>query len=419
MTQFKLKLERCSQVSIIVLALLCFSPIYAADTLVLDHLLGLLQEHNPTLSGAKAGQDLAAGALATARQYPNPDLEIGGGSATGIGQGALNGSVQQIYMSQALDLPFVREARRRIAEAGIESAEQARHAVWLIVSAKTRQAFYEILRRQAELAIAMDNERLLMQIRDKVALKVEVGEAARYEIVKAEAELLNAVKLRTIASVQVDDAKSALRALFTDVLPSQFEIQGELPMPPMRLPSLENLQETVLSRQPLLQQAQAEVEKARARVRLEQQMRYPQPVLKAGAERDPGLEQWRIGISLPLPLWNQRQGPIAEAQAALLRAEAEAAQLQLSVTRELQNAYNRYKIADGQVQVFETGLLQQAEKTLLVAEAAYRLGSRGILDYLDAQRTYRSVRNDYINARFDRENALIDLERLNAEELKG
>jgi cobalt-zinc-cadmium efflux system outer membrane protein len=76
-------------------------------------------------------------------------------------------------------------------------------------------------------------------------------------------------------------------------------------------------------------------------------------------------------------------------------------------------------IADRQIKVFETGLLRQAEKALQVAESAYRLGARGILDYLDAQRTYRSVRNDYINARFDRENALIDLERLNAEGLKG
>jgi cobalt-zinc-cadmium efflux system outer membrane protein len=55
---------------------------------------------------------------------------------------------------------------------------------------------------------------------------------------------------------------------------------------------------------------------------------------------------------------------------------------------------------------------------LKVAEAAYRLGERGILDYLDAQRVFRSVSNDYLNARFDRQSALIDLERLRALELK-
>ena len=53
-----------------------------------------------------------------------------------------------------------------------------------------------------------------------------------------------------------------------------------------------------------------------------------------------------------------------------------------------------------------------------MAEAAYRLGERGILDYLDAQRVFRSVSIDYLNARFDRQTALIDLERLRATELK-
>jgi cobalt-zinc-cadmium efflux system outer membrane protein len=50
-----------------------------------------------------------------------------------------------------------------------------------------------------------------------------------------------------------------------------------------------------------------------------------------------------------------------------------------------------------------------------VAEAAYRFGERGILDYLDAQRVYRSARNELIAARFERRAALIDIQTLNQE----
>jgi len=417
MTAYDLQVARFFRFSSLIL-LFSITGVASSETLTLEQLLDLLQQNNPSLFSAEADKNFAVGAMKTAKQYPNPDMDIGGGLAMGLGQGALSGSAQQFYMSQPLDLPFVREARRLVAEAGINSAEQARDAVWLIIRAKTRQAFYEILRRQAELVICQDNEHLLEQIRNKVALKVEVGEAAKYEEVKAEAELLNAVKLRMSAVVLVDDAKFALRALFSNGLSSDFTIQGELPKPPMQLPSLDSLQETVMLQQPLLQKVHAEINKAQARVHLEQQMRYPQPVLKAGVESDPGLQQWRIGVSVPLPIWNQRQGPIAEAQAHLQHIEAEATEIQLSVLRELQHAYNSYLIADKQVNVFETGLLKQAEKALQVAESAYRLGARGILDYLDAQRTFRSVRNDYINARFDRENALIDLERLSAEDFK-
>jgi len=399
--------------------LLLAPPLTTAQTFTLDQILSLLKDHNPMLQKADARQVEMQAALQTAKAYPNPELEIGGGSSTGIGQGALNGSNQQLFMAQPLDLPFVRAARRQVADAGIVSAEQANKAVWLIIRAKTQQLFYEILRRQSALSISENNEHLLTQIRDKVVLKAEIGEAAQYEAVKAEAELLNAVKLRTSAAVQVEDAKSALRALFSNILPTTFDTLGELPAPPAKLPDLDTLRKTVLDHQPLLHQARAEVQKARAQVNLQQQLRYPQPTLKAGVERDPGLEQWRVGITVPLPLWNQRQGPIAEAHAGLLQSEADAEQQELLVLRELENAYNRYLIADRQVQTFESGLLDQAKKALQVAEAGYRLGERGILDFLDAQRTYRSVHNDYLNAQFDRQDALIDLQRLNADDLQG
>ncbi|MGZ4955757.1 MAG: TolC family protein, partial [Methylobacter sp.] len=256
--------------------------------------LNLLETYNPSLANAKARQDLAQAALVTSRAYPNPELEVGGGSATGIGQGALNGPNEQIFISQALDLPFVREARRKVAEAGITSADEANRHVWLTVRSQVRLAFYEILRRQAELQISKDNEQLLTQIRDRIKLKVEVGEAPRYEQVKSEAEALNAQKLRESAETRVDDAKSALRMMFGPALPHQYEPEGDLPAPLTSLPPLESLREEVLSKQPILQQFRAEIEKASARVRLEQNLRYPQPTLKAGAERDPGLEQWRI-----------------------------------------------------------------------------------------------------------------------------
>jgi len=388
----------------------------AGEPLTLEQILQQLDEHNPTLAGAAAQREAAFSALETARAYPNPELELNGGTSTGIGEGALNGDTEQIYLSQPLDLPFMREARREVAEAGIVSAESAQRWTQIALRAQVKQAFYEILRRQAELDIARDNEQLLEQIRDKVKIKVEVGEAPRYEAVKAEAEWLNAVKIRESASVRVEDAKSALRALLGAVLPRDYEITGELPAFNNAVLPVEQLRETLLGQQPALQAVRAQVEKAMALLHVEEKQRYPQPTLKVGAERDPGLESWRVGISLPLPLWNQRQGPIGEARAALRQAEAQAQQQELALLRELESAYNRLRIAQRQVETFEAGLLAEAENALRVAEAAYRLGERGILDYLDAQRTFRSVRSDYINARFDRQAAWIDLERLTAAE---
>jgi cobalt-zinc-cadmium efflux system outer membrane protein len=85
---------------------------------------------------------------------------------------------------------------------------------------------------------------------------------------------------------------------------------------------------------------------------------------------------------------------------------------ELALTRDLDASYQRYIIAQNQVTSFESGLLAQSESVLKVAEAAYRYGERGILEYLDAQRVYRIVKKDYLAAKFDYVSAMLEIERL-------
>jgi cobalt-zinc-cadmium efflux system outer membrane protein len=84
----------------------------------------------------------------------------------------------------------------------------------------------------------------------------------------------------------------------------------------------------------------------------------------------------------------------------------------MALGRELDSLYNRYLLAREQVQIIEQGLLQEANRALRGAEVAYRSGERGILEYLDAQRTLRDIRLDQLTARGEMERAGIEIERL-------
>ncbi len=140
----------------------------------------------------------------------------------------------------------------------------------------------------------------------------------------------------------------------------------------------------------------------------------PQPVLRTEYERQPDLGYIRVGVYFPLPLWNRRKGEIGQAVAAVRQASATADQRRLEITAELERAYGQYQIASQQVAAFEQGILLGAEAALRAAEAAYRFGERGIIEVLDAQRVLRGARMDFLNAQFDRQAALIELERLRA-----
>jgi cobalt-zinc-cadmium efflux system outer membrane protein len=114
-------------------------------------------------------------------------------------------------------------------------------------------------------------------------------------------------------------------------------------------------------------------------------------------------------------LWNKREGPIAEASAALRSARWAADVRRLEIQAALENAYRRYQVASQQLAVYEEGVLKQAEAALAGAEAAYKFGERGILEVLDAQRVLRGARLDFLNAQYDRQAALIELEQLRGE----
>jgi cobalt-zinc-cadmium efflux system outer membrane protein len=153
-------------------------------------------------------------------------------------------------------------------------------------------------------------------------------------------------------------------------------------------------------------------QRARSQLSLEKSARLPTVALKAGLDQDPEVRSQRVGVVLSIPILDQRVGPVGEAAAELKRTQLQAQERELNLKLALEAAYRQVEISRNQVTALESGILRQAENALRVAEAAYRYGERGILDYLDAQRVYRNARNELIAARFDLRAALIEIERL-------
>lgn len=393
--------------------LIAIPPSYAAVPLTLDEALRLAATHSPVLAEVTAQERGAHAALTTAQAYPNPDLQLGSGKALSKLASIPDGRTSATSLSQLIELPSVRAARRQGAEAGIVAAEAVVTDARINLRTSVKQAFFEVLRRQEEVRLATVNHDLLMQIRDRVKLRVKVGESPRFELVKADVEVLAAKSAVKSAELRITQARDRLRAVIGAPLAGNFDVSQEKLLP-ADLPELEELRRELLERQPILKAADAQARRAAARIQLERNLRMPQPTIMVGASQDPDWKMWQVGVTLPLPIWNRRQGPIGEAVAGLDRAEAEKRQVNINLLGVLDQAYGRYQIAKNQVQIFETGLMHDAENAMKVAEAAYRYGERGILDFLDAQRVLRTTRLDYLNARYELQAAIIEIARLRA-----
>lgn len=210
--------------------------------------------------------------------------------------------------------------------------------------------------------------------------------------------------------MRVLEGKAYLKGLVGDFIPSDFQLIGELPLKDT-LPSITQLREKI-DNTAQLKQVKAAINSSEANLKLQKALINPGIIVRLGIEQDPDLRQLRLGVQIPIPLWDQRRGQIAQATAEVSEVNAILSDRELVIKRDIEAAYNRYMIAQGQLSAFEDGLLAQADAVLKVAEASYRFGERGILDYLDAQRTQRGVRKDYLVARFEYVNTMLEIERL-------
>lgn len=382
----------------------------SAETFTLEKILTLALTQNPLMRAAKAREDSASAQVVTSKTFGNPQFEVGAGPSRYRTPGVGGNENWGAAISQPLDFPDVRAARRNIAEHQVEVATFGIELAVIDLRTRVKSAFYEVLQRQAILKLAEDNRNLLKDIRGRVKLRVDVGESAKYELIKSDTELLAAERDFQTAYVKVLEGKAYLKGLIGESIPNDYQLSGELPLK-STLPSINELR-VKIDNAVQLKQVKAAISSSEANLRLQQALRNPGLTLRLGIEQDPDLRQLRLGVLIPLPIWDQRRGQIAQATAEVSEVNAILNDRELVIKRDIEAAYNRYIIAQGQLSVFEDGLLSQADAVLKAAEASYRFGERGILDYLDAQRTQRGVRKDYLIARFEYINTMLEIERL-------
>jgi cobalt-zinc-cadmium efflux system outer membrane protein len=389
------------------------SQVFAQSEYDLPSLEGLAMESSRSLMAGRDQVMAARFAVDSASAFPNPELEYLGGTARARSPGSNTGDARSVALTQPLDMPWKRSARIAVAEAGLAATTAAQQAFEADLLARLRVRYFELLRRQAELLNAREDVQLMEGVRSRIALRVELGEAPRFELIKSDAEALNAQKTALAAGFRVQQARSLLRQMVGAALPEDFSISGSLRNVPALLP-LEGLQQQLSNSSPDLARARAEMVRAQRQLDLERVQRWPNVALKASYDEDPDVRTSKLGVVVSIPLWDRRSGPVGEAAAQLSRARNELEAQQFGLGQTLEVAVQQYEIAQTQVTALESGIVRQAEAALKVAEAAYRFGERGFIDVLDAQRVYRAARSELIAARFELAAAWVEIERLRA-----
>ncbi|HJT19129.1 MAG TPA: TolC family protein [Nitrospira sp.] len=377
----------------------------------LEEILALAVDRSPMLAGAHGtmrqtrGQQIAAGA------YPNPSLS---GSA---GPGAIRDpstgvriTERTITVAQPFEWLGKRRARQEAADAAVESASAGLEEAKLNLEAEVKVAFYQFLLAQRDAELTGQNLTMVEEVLRTVKLRVAAGEATSFDTMKATVELQKAQKEAARARNAVLVARSRLNTLTAGALGRQFSIQGDFISLKQELDQ-DRMIAQATERHPAMRRLTKLAEQAEHKVRFERESRVPNISVQGSYHREAGDESMTAGLSVPLPLWYRQQGEIETALGAKHRADAERLRTQNELEQAVTQHTQEVRTAQDQLQVFEAGLLKQAEQTLSVARTSFRQGAASLLDVLDAQRVYRQTLLEYAQVRADLSIALARLER--------
>jgi outer membrane protein, heavy metal efflux system len=182
-----------------------------------------------------------------------------------------------------------------------------------------------------------------------------------------------------------------------NAVPADFDVIGDLAYEPLKA-NLDNLQAKAMRERPDFLAAELGTTAAKSQISL----------AKANAKVDvngtydfthvSGENTASIFVNFELPIFNRNQGEIARTGYALTQAQEQEQAANDTVLSDVSNAYEAVRSNDEIVQLYTSGYLKQAQDSRDISEYAYKRGAATLLDFLDAERSYRAVQLAYRQA---------------------
>jgi cobalt-zinc-cadmium efflux system outer membrane protein len=387
--------------------------------LALREALALALERNPELAAFSQEIRAAEAAVLQADVLPNPKLDIVGDNLGNTRKKEEGDRSASLLIGQLVELGGKRAARVRLAETGRDLAGWDYEAKRAEIFSRVRQTFVEVLTAQSRTGLADESVRLAQAFADGVAKRVQAGKVSPVEETKARLTVSAALIEREQARRELAAARNRLAALWANPAPRFGRAAGDLERAP-RLPAFETLAARIRDN-PELARWSTEIQRRQASVDAERAKAVPDITVSGGISRFSVYNDnaYLVGVSIPIPVFDQNRGGILEANRRLDKAADERRAVESRLATELSDTYQRAAAIANEIETLRTDLLPGSQRAFDAATQGYQLGRFGFLDVLDAQRTLFQTRAQYLRALADYQLAVSEIERLTGAALDG
>lgn len=362
------------------------------SSLTIDSLVAKVVEANPEIAFYEVEVKAARAGRSVAGKLANPELnlEIGRKRDSGGGGAVAEGMAYSVSLSQPIEWPGRLGLRKAIANRDIELAELGLSRFRFFLGSKVRVLAYSLAAQQEVANVADEVAGRYLALKEVMVQRDPAGIAPLLETKTIEAATIVAQAKAAEAAIEVQKALLELNQLMgrradTPLSVIRPEVVfGELSDLPALLNSAwrENYD---------LRVRRAELEQQGFKVDLAKNERYPAitvgPYLSKeeanGRETVAG-----VGLSIPLPLWNNGGASVTTAEARRTQAQATLTAVQREVERQVIEAAMLLKTMRARLTIWKSGAAEGFGEAAALADRHYRLGAVPISTYVELQDKY-------------------------------
>ncbi|HKT24074.1 MAG TPA: TolC family protein [Terriglobales bacterium] len=366
--------------------------------ITLDQAIQMALEHNHALRATKTQIQQSQAQELTASIRPNPVFTFNSLFIPFTAATADNfNTISEFDLGVGYTFERGRKRQRRISAARDQTSvtqSQVADAERTIVF-NVSQQFVNALLAKANVELATQDLESFQQTVNIGQLQYKAGQISEGDFLKIQLQLLQFQNDQSQAELSQVQALAALRQLVGyDSVTPDYQVIGDLEYQPVAV-GLPDLQAKALANRPDLRAAQQGVTAARSQYQLAQ----------ANSKRDfntgfqyshvAGLNTGDLLFTMEIPIFDRNQGELARTRYAIAQFDETAREAEETVLTDVRNAYESLQTNSKIIELYQKGYLKQSQDSRDISAYAYQRGAASLLDFLDAERSYRATQLAY------------------------
>ncbi len=230
---------------------------------------------------------------------------------------------------------------------------------------------------------------------DITQARYNAGEIGQDDLLKMKLQLLQfQTDVAQAKLARVQGLSDLRQSLGYEQVNADYDVAGSFDYQPMKS-GLEDLQSLALKTRPDLQAAVAGIAAANSQFQLQKAIGKRDVTGQINYTHLGYLNDVSIFGSMQLPIFDRNQGEIKRAGFAITQAQEQQIYAKGQVLTDVRDAYEGWQANDEIVGLYRSGYLDDAQQSRDITEYAYKHGAASLLDFLDAERSYRATQLGY------------------------